>query len=364
MFAAEYYQGIYLFIVTFFTFFVLSRYKFQMVDLTFQSGGKGYFAALCFTLCMIVFIGLRPISGVFADMTGYANAMLDHRYEYMAPSWDSNYIFQPLMAFLSSHGAHPQTPILILAVINFGATFFAIKKMFPNDVMLMMLVYCGALTTFGGATNGLKSGCAMSIFLLALAYREKIFWFAVFLFLSMGFHHAMQLPIVACLICFFYKDTRVYMIIWLFCLLLALFHVTYFMGIFGDWTDEHGAEYLYTEAGSTSSTFGGKTGFRYDFVLYSLVPIVIGWITLRNRRELSQAYTFILNVYLLTNAIWMLCMYAEYTNRIANLSWGLYPILILYPFLKREWGTKNYKSFYYITIGHLAFTVLMFFLYL
>lgn len=358
MFPAESYQYIYLAIIAIMTLYFASSYNKSTIPL--QNNAEG---ALVFTLLMVLFIGFRPIHAVFADMPGYAKAMLDHRFEDLPIAWDQNYIFQPMMAFLSSIGASQQTPIIILAAINFGATFFAMKKMFPNDTMLAMLVFFGAFSTFGGATNGLKAGCAMAFFLLALAYRENKVLCVLFLFLTMGYHHSMQLPLAAFILCTFYKNTKLYFAFWIICLFIAALHITFIMNFFAGWTDDHGAEYLYTLAGSRDSEFSGKLGFRYDFIIYSSVPIIIGYIGLFKKKIISENYQFLLNLYLIVNGIWLLCMYANFTNRIAGLSWGMYPVLIIYPFLKEKWNNNQYKTLYKVVIGHLSFTLFMHIIY-
>ena len=70
-----------------------------------------------------------------------------------------------------------------------------------------------------------------------------------------------------------------------------------------------------------------------------------------------------LNVYTMTNAIWMLCMYASYTNRIAALGWGLYSILILYPVLQEQWHKKQNTIIQIAIFTHLGFTLVMHFIY-
>ena len=45
----------------------------------------------------------------------------------------------------------------------------------------------------------------------------------------------------------------------------------------------------------------------------------------------DELYDTMLYIYLTCNGIWMLCMYAQFINRIAYLSWFIYPILLVYP---------------------------------
>jgi hypothetical protein len=116
--------------------------------------------------------------------------------------------------------------------------------------------------------------------------------------------------------------------------------------------NEHAADYL-TGVGQATK------GFRIDFILYSAVPILLGrWLSFKNFTK-SQQYQFILNVYTLVNSIWMLCMYAEFTNRIAYLSWFMYPIVLIYPFINEEYLSHKVGLMKIFVCGHLFFTLFM-----
>lgn len=372
MIPAIIYYDVYLYIITLLTIIYTSRffhdYFMEPTSRPYLKRTEKITPALVLTVFMIAFIGFRPISPVFGDMPGYAAAMLDGRYEGVKISWSNNYIFYPMMGFLSSHGASEQTPIVILAIINFAITFIAIRKFFPTDTYLAMLVLFAALNTFGGATNGLKAGCAGALYLAALAYMENKLIFFTFLFFSLGFHHSMMLPIGATLTCLYYKKTNTYIRFWFFCLILSILHITFFQDLFGENLadiDKNGAGYLTTYATSIESGYTGKTGFRYDFVLYSAIPIFIYHYFYKQKKRISDTYTFLTNIYILTNAIWLLCMYANYTNRIAALSWVLYPVLIIYPYVSciKKSSTKHDLNLSIVVLAHLSFTVFMHFIY-
>lgn len=111
-----------------------------------------------------------------------------------------------------------------------------------------------------------------------------------------------------------------------------------------------------TEEHVRTDIFGG---FRIDFIIYSAAPIIVGWIAFFKKKIISRKYRFLLNLYLLANSIWLLCMYAEFTNRIAYLSWFMLPIVLIYPFLNEEWGEDQYKTFRWVALGHLGFTLFM-----
>ena len=361
MFVAESYQPIFVIVMTLLTFIIGARYSTYNNNRFIAKGNEKIIPSLTLAFFVLLFIGLRPISIVFCDMVGYAEAMTSHVFEDMPIRWDNNYFFTPLMALLSSNNASPQTPIIILAAINIVSTFVAIRKMFPKDTLIALLVVFGSFIYFTTATNGIKAGCAMGLLLCALAFRENLILSLSFLFLSMGFHHSMQMAVAAYVVCCFYKNSKTYFYVWIACLLLSLFHITYFQVLFGGMTDESGALYLLNSM--EESGFGGRTGFRIDFVLYSSIPVVIGYYVIFKKKIASYSYRFLLNVYLLTNAVWMLCMYAPYTNRIAEIPWGILPVVTIYPFLRENLGKGQYKSFQKLAYLLVGFSFFMHFVY-
>ena len=64
------------------------------------------------------------------------------------------------------------------------------------------------------------------------------------------------------------------------------------------------------------------------------------------------------------NAFWIMVIRAEFSNRFAYLSWFLYPIVLAYPLLKLKiWPKTQGNKTAVIMAGHLAFTLLMVFLF-
>ena len=160
----------------------------------------------------------------------------------------------------------------------------------------------------------------------------------------------MALVIAAYALTLFVKNSKYYFVGWVICLIIAALHISYFQILFAGFTDEHGAEYLLSKENS---------GFRLDFILYSAVPIWVGYRMIYKYRIESSMYSFMLNLYLCTNAIWLLCMYSSFTNRISYLSWFMYPIVLLYPFVELKWSDEQPRYLRYVVYGHLAFTLFM-----
>ena len=140
---------------------------------------------------------------------------------------------------------------------------------------------------------------------------------------------------------------------------MAFLHVSAFQELFSGMADEHGAVYL----SGLNTDWGGKNGFRLDFVFYSALPVAVGYYAIYKRGLKSEMFSFLYNTYLLTNAVWMLCMYASFTNRIAYLSWGFLPVVTMYPFFTKEFIPKQYKYANYVVWYQLLFTLAMHLIY-
>lgn len=359
MIVAQNYQPLYLIIVLILTFLTINQY-YQTNRYIGKSKGSPDFVTFWIMLFMMLYIGLRPVSGVFVDMANYNASYKVFYYGYpFSFSWSlDNFLFDNLFAWMGSMRFDISLFFLLIAIIYFGGIAWASKKLFPNDTLLAFVMYLGAFSTFSYGTNGIKAGAAASIFLVALAYRDNLKVCIPLLWVSLGFHHSMLAPIVAFVIAYFVRKPKWYLYGWLFCLLLAAAHITYFLSLFSGFTDEHGAGYLV--AGRKDAEV---SGFRPDFILYSAIPIFIGYYLITKRYIQSEYYKFLWCTYTLTNCVFLLCTYGSFINRIAYLSWLMYPFILLYPFVNAYWSNRQSRYLRYVVYGHLGFTLFMDFIY-
>ena len=366
MIAAENYYTIYLIIVTIITLFVSARYNKRKGDLIYPLKRKKSDGTFLLVIFMTIFIGFRPKSHIFVDMINYIQDY--HAFHegctFIFDKDAENLLFDNYFAWVGSMNLGTTFFFATIAAIYFICTYIACRRMFPQDTLAVYLVFLAAFSTFSYGTNGIKAGAAAAIFLMALSYRKKLRICIPLILLSYGFHHSMIMPIVGLALTLVYKNSKIYFAGWCFCLLIAMAHITFFQqlfaGILSDSGDTSGANYLFSDG----TDWGGKTGFRIDFVIYSAMPILVGyWAVYKKKLQLSKIYTCLLNLYMTLNGTWMLCMYANFTNRIAYLSWFLYPIVLIYPYLNENWGPTRYKDFSKVMLAHLGFTLFMKFIF-
>ena len=366
MIPAEYYYTIYLIVVSIITIFICYKYHTKNGNVTYSLKQKKQDGTFLLAILMVLYIGFRPASYVFVDMMNY----IEHYhalYEgviFVFNREAENFLFDNYLTWIGSNYLGTTFLFVSIAAIYFICTYIACKRMFPRDTLVAYLVFLAAFSTFSYGTNGIKAGAAGAIFLMAMSYRDNLKICIPLVLVSWGFHHSMIMTVVAFALTLVYKNSKVYFAGWCFCLLIAIAHITFFQelfaGILSDSGDSSGANYL----NAVDNEWGGKTGFRIDFVIYSAMPILVGyWAVYKKKLQLSKMYTCLLNLYMTLNGTWMLCMYANFTNRIAYLSWFLYPIVLIYPYLNENWGPTRYKDFSKVMLAHLGFTLFMMFIY-
>lgn len=105
------------------------------------------------------------------------------------------------------------------------------------------------------------------------------------------------------------------------------------------------------------------TGFRWDFLLYSAMPVAMIWYVTKWRRFNDKTFSLIANTYLLCNAFWIMVIRASFSNRFAYLSWFMYPVVFYYPLLRMNlWEDQDRKTALILFL-YSFFTFFMFFVY-
>ena len=345
------------------TFAVSNVYVHRNEEQEFNSAARIPTASILITIALIIFIGCRPLHAVFVDMLNYDGWFyyIKNNTNFFSIDWNpKDIIFTNFMSWCSITFNTPNEFFFIVALIYFSGIFIACRRMFPGNTLAALLVYLGALSTFSYSVNGIKAGVAASIFLVALTFYNRKWLMLLFAIISLGIHHSMQLCLFGLILALLYDNPKFYFGIWVICFFIALFHITVFQELFAGLTDEQGAEYLSIINDNTDKGVGG---FRIDFILYGFAPIAMGVYAIFICDFKSKFYNFLLSLYLIVNAIWLLCIYANFTNRIAYLSWFLLPFVLIYPLLHPKFGERRYHIFIIVMLVHLGFTLFMNFIY-
>lgn len=223
---------------------------------------------------------------------------------------------------------------------------FAIK-MFPSKFcgyIVLMAIGCLGFESYGN--NVIRSGLSLSFILLAFSLKNKLVKLLL-CYIAINFHKSGAIPIGAFLFASYYKKFN-YEKIWIYCLILSIINLDLSpifetIGFIDNRIDSY---IINTESNSRFY----HAGFRIDFIIYSLAPILITKYTIKNLRIKDTTYLTVYNSYLIVNSFWLLVIRAPFTDRFAYLSWFMIPYLTLFPYLKMKEFQKNPVTICFILI--------------
>ena len=154
------------------------------------------------------------------------------------------------------------------------------------------------------------------------------------------------------------KSPKIAIYFWLLSIILSL--------LFGDAIvrlfillgfDDRMTLYLTLSSANQGFTY---TGFRWDFLLYSSIPIFLTWYVTQSRGIQDTVFNHLATTYILSNAFWVMVIRAAFSNRFAYLSWFIYPILLAYLFIRIPlWENQDKKAGFALLL-HASFTIGMF----
>lgn len=362
MIPAHYYQTVFLYLVIVLTFFAantVSRQSYSQI----KKPHNNIFFALILCVVLALFLGSRhPTSFLFGDSGSYAwKYYLYASGEKAAPIYEEGEWFWNYFMYLCAQIFDVSIYFTIVAIGYLGFTLWACKRLMPNNVLVAYLFCLGALSFFTYGTNGIRNGFACSLILLMLSYingimRDKIIA-AILAVIAFHIHKSTALPITMSVLSLFVKSFKTAYIFWILSILISLVAGGMVTAIFAGLGFDDRVSYLQSEM--DNDTFS-HTGFRWDFLIYSMMPIILGYYIVIKRGIRNRTYELLLNTYTLSNAFWVMVIRASYSNRFAYLSWFMYPIVLAYPLLKLDiWGPRQGKRLQQIMLLHIGFTWFM-----
>jgi hypothetical protein len=303
-------------------------------------------------------MGLRPVSYYFGDMGSYTKVFNIYASGGL-PMISKDVGFYTLMKFLSYFQSEALFFFVVALLYNLPL-FLASKKWFPNYYYFSFLIFAVSFSFWTYGTNGLRNGLATSFIILAFSYRDKkLIMYSLFL-LAFSFHSSVILPIVAYFITSFIKKSNLYFIGWGLSIVLSLLMGSFWEGFF--------INLGFGQEDKLQAYFGNKelyedsfayTGFRWDFLLYSSLGVAIAYYFIFIKKIKDKHYKQLVNIYLTTNAFWILVIRASFSNRFAYLSWFMMGIIVIYPFLKQVYWKNQFSIIGMITILYFSFTYIM-----
>lgn len=336
---------------------ILTVFHTQIFDFTDRVTHK-YLAIIAwpYALFIILFIGLRPVSGVFVDMTTYA--YMFYRETIGNPvEMGSDVVFAYLLKF-SARITNESGFFFICALLYIGSVIVACRNLFKQYWIYGFIAIVASFSFYTYGVNGIRNGMATSIFILGISYHRKALISGIIVSIACLFHQSMYLPTAAYLISYFVINPKIYLIGWFAAIPMSLVFGGFFVGLFSSlgFADERLSEYLLSDANASEFS---STGFRWDFLLYGFTGTFAGWYFIFKKGFNDTFYNRIYKTYLIANAFWILVITANFSNRFAYLSWFLLSIVIFYPLLKQRFFSYQHQIFGGILLLYFMFTYMM-----
>lgn len=325
-----------------------------------QKGNSNNFVTYIFVLLVTLYIGTRPL-WCYSDTGLYTQIfnLVQSGEWYELPGGDEP--FFAFIEYLCIDYTDASGWLLVVASFYVIGMSIAAHRLLPTHFFFAIIFLFTAFSFWGFATNGIRNGMATSIAMVGLTFfcrhkRQLIIGYIILL-VAINTHKSTMLVAGAATIALFFTNTRHNFTIWLCCIVLALLFQEQFKSLFSGLIEDKRLEgYLNMEVSQDEFS---RTGFRWDFIIYSAMPILLGWYVVVKKEITDKTYQFLLHTYIFANAFWVLINTTAYSNRFAYLSWFLYPILLAYPLCKFKIFERQGIATALILIASIAFTYIM-----
>jgi hypothetical protein len=320
-----------------------------------------------FIILFIWIVGLRPTSYHFVDMVNYAENYQVMKFSSHEPTWydGGEWLFKWIM-YRCSKTMSVNYFFLIIEVLYVTPVYLACRRLIKQNHTLLLLFCLGAYSFFSYGTNGIRNGAACSLVVLAITYIQgnllnKIIC-TILCITAYFIHHSTALPILTLWFTYIFPRPKPMFYFWLFSIIISYYMGNYISDFFMSLGfDDRLTDYLTGAEIEREMEQFSQTGFRWDFLLYSSMPIIMGWYIIFKRRvKVDLNYILLLGVYIYSNAFWVMVIRASFSNRFAYLSWFIYPLVLAYPLLKFAiWKKKQGLRTGFILMAHFGFTFVM-----
>ena len=309
-------------------------------------------------IIVTLYIGLRPISWWFQDMLNYAYLFNKFSGHIADIDWSGEWGL-PFIAYICKLFDWSATSYFLLIAVGYTiCQADAVKKLLPENGLMAFLFILSSFSFWGFASNGIRNGLGCAVVMLAIAcmiqkeYLQAMLW----AFLAFVIHRSTALPIMMLMISYYViKSPKQAIYFWLTSIVLSLFAGNALISFFA----QLGFDDRMTMYATNTYQQFSRSGFRWDFLLYSSVPVALTWYITQNKGIHDATFNILANTFILSNAFWIMVIRASFSNRFAYLSWFLYPVVIAYALIRIPiWQDQDRKAGWAL-LAHASFTIFM-----
>lgn len=220
----------------------------------------------------------------------------------------------------------------VTAAIYVG-NYLIVARRLTKEYMFVLVVsmLCG-FQFYAYGQNTIRAGFSASLILLGISFCNNTKWMLLLFATAFFCHNSMIIPIFALMIAYRFPKEKLFITIWFLAIVISLFAGSTFENFFVGYVDERRSAYFSVDAAKTEY----NVGFRWDFLLYSSIAVLLGYYYIGRLKFNNQFYRWIYCAYLIANSVWVLVIRVNYTDRFAYLSWFMFPIILIYPVLSKQ----------------------------
>lgn len=288
---------------------------------------------------LVIYVGTRPLwcytdSGLYSRIFRMVQSGEWNNLAQNPSEWFFSFIEWTCIKLTDAHGW-----FFVIACFYILGMCFAAWRCIPKHFTMAVMFLFTAFSFWSYSNNGIRQGMGASLVMAGIAcitpeYSKnwtKYLPAIILIILGCACHNSLYISFFAIIIWILKPEIKTAFTIWCVCLLLSPFSSN-FIPIAGSLIDDHRmGSYGSYEA---SADVFRRTGWRWDFILYSAMPVILAYYAIYKRHFNDFKFNTILNVYLITNALWMLINAIPYSNRFAYVSWSLYPLVLCMPLAK------------------------------
>ena len=320
--------------------------------------------SICIFACFSLMIYKRKINGsyicfgiiiIFASMVSSVEINLNNWWNdhVIYANWflhanDENFItggndmlFHYYNKFLRKLTDSYSAYFFITSLIYSGCYYLSSKKLASRGSLIMFLMFCSSMFFVAYGVNTIRAGLAMSILIYGISsYKDNKTLFYILGICAINIHFSITLTFIAFIVANFLKTPKTCFYIWGGCVIASFCAGNWFENIFANIIDDSKFNSYVINSRDVQTLY--KTGFRIDFILYSIIPILLGYYYIYRRHFRDKYYFTLYCTYIIANSFWVLVIRANFSDRFAYLSWALMPIVIIYPLLNQELYKRQY----------------------
>lgn len=365
------YHNIYIWGIVLIFLFVFIKWKSESGNSILKLQTNTDWIPILIAIAYIFWMGLRPL-----NVSGW-NDTNNYTIEYFflarnpsmalsSISFNEEWVWSLIRYVFIITDQPPEHWFLFIEACYIGFTLVALRNIIPNQLTISFLLFISSFSFYSYSYNTIRMGMAGAVALYGFSYILKftrgdyIRGFIVCI-LAIGIHRSILLPFMCILVATFaninFRKALIWWIISIFLSLVASSRIQSFFINIG--FDDRMDTYLDAQNIERYGQMFHSTGFRWDFLLYSLMPILLAYIITVKKGIKNRTYQILSNTYILANSFWIMVIRAANTDRFAYLSWFMFPLIIAYPILSLHiWPDQNSKAMN-IVLLYVGFTLFM-----